>query len=147
MSEPSTSELAELMKAQIAATNRATRAVRAIVIPSTIVLITLLISIPIFFFGLFSDDFSGAFILAALVLLAGGIYATYSQIEEARLSEIPADSFGASPSGTAVSSADSPEKEELLSPSERSDWVMAGKPGLSSWDGQQRFSDWLKINR
>lgn len=94
MSEPSTSELAELMKAQIAATNRATRAVRAIVIPSTIVLITLLISIPIFVFGLLGDDFSGAFILAALVLLAGGIYAIYSQIEESRLSEIPTDSFG-----------------------------------------------------
>jgi hypothetical protein len=151
MSGSNNSELAELMEEQIAATNRATRAVRAIVIPSTIVLVTVLISMPIFVFGLLSDDFSGALILAGLVLLAGGIFAIFTQIEESRLSEIPAGRFGAAPSGaadgTASSSAEDSKKEDLLSASQRSDWVMAGKPGLSTWDGQQSFSDWLKRNR
>lgn len=39
-----------------------------------------------------------------------------------------------------------PEKEELLSVGQRSDWVVAGKPELSTWDGQQSFSEWLKRN-
>jgi hypothetical protein len=49
--------------------------------------------------------------------------------------------------GTAQRSADDPEKEELLSPSDQADWVMAGKPGLSTWDGVENFLDWLKRNR
>ena len=151
MSGSTKSELAELMREQIAATNRATRAVRAIVIPSTIVLVALLVSIPLFLIGLLSDELSGASVLAGLVLLAGGIFAIVSQISESRLSEIPADELRAFSPGAGdeatISSGSDPEKEELLSGSQRTDWVMAGKPGLSSWDGQQSFSDWLKANR
>ena len=33
--------------------------------------------------------------------------------------------------------------EESLTESQKADWVMAGKPALSSWDGKQPFDKWL----
>jgi hypothetical protein len=64
-------------------------------------------------------------------------------------SEIASPARGVKVSAGTAETPSSPadtEKEELLSVSQHSDWVAAGKPELSSWDGQQSFSEWLKRN-
>ena len=84
-------ELVELMKQQINATHRATHAVRAIVLPSTITLIALLIALPIMLLGVFSGEGGGiaALFIGGLVLIVGGIMAISAQITETRLSDVP----------------------------------------------------------
>ena len=93
------SELAELMREQVRATNRVNHAVRAIVIPSTIVLIAFLISVPFFAFGIFLSEAALLF-LAGIILVTGGVIAIMSQIMESALSDMPAQ---ASISGTEAS--------------------------------------------
>ena len=84
-------EIIELMRQQINATDRTTHAVRAIVLPSTITLIALLIALPIILLGVFAGEgaASAALFIGGLVLLVGGIMAIASQISETRMSEIP----------------------------------------------------------
>ncbi len=81
-------EIVELMRQQINATDRTTHAVRAIVIPSTIVLIALLVSVPLILIGLIPGLW-GFWALASTVLLAGVAGAIAAQIFESRLSAIP----------------------------------------------------------
>ena len=84
-------ELVGLMKQQINATDRATHAVRAIVLPSTITLIALLIALPIMLLGVFTGEGGGVatLFIGGLVLLGGGIMAIAAQISETRLSDVP----------------------------------------------------------
>ena len=89
MSAEEHDELVSLLKEQIRATNRANHAVRAIVIPSTLMLIFALLSIPfvllVFVFG------AGILVFPGLLLFIGGVLAVISQIRESGLSEIPND--------------------------------------------------------
>lgn len=84
-------EIVELMRQQINATDRTTHAVRAIVLPSTITLVALLIALPIILLGVVAGEGGAvvALVLGGLVLLVGGVMAIASQISETRLSEIP----------------------------------------------------------
>ena len=84
-------EIVELMRQQINATDRTTHAVRAIVLPSTITLVALLIALPIILLGVFAGEGAAlaALFIGGIVLLVGGIMAIASQISETRLSEIP----------------------------------------------------------
>lgn len=81
-------DLAELLREQIRATNRVNHAVRAIVIPSTIVLIAFLIAVPFLVIGLIASTPAVLF-LAGAILLIGGIMAIFSQINESKLSDMP----------------------------------------------------------
>jgi hypothetical protein len=80
-------ELVAVLKEVVAASDRTNHAVRAIVLPSTIMLIALLISLPLvllsFVLGLVSVVFAG------LVLGAGGVLAIIAQLKETKASEIP----------------------------------------------------------
>jgi hypothetical protein len=61
--------------------------------------------------------------------------------------EIASPARGAKVSARKTKASSSPadsEKEELLSAGQHSDWVAAGKPELSTWDGQQSFFERLK---
>lgn len=69
------------------ASNRTTRAVRAIVLPSTILLVSVIVTIP---FVLLSFIAGAAFvILAGLVLVGGSVLAIVAQLKETKASEIP----------------------------------------------------------
>lgn len=76
-------EIVHLLKQSIAASNRVNHAVRAIVLPSTIVLITILVVIPVLAL-FFSSGNGGLLTFAGLVLIGGGIYAVIAQIQETR---------------------------------------------------------------
>ena len=154
MAEGKDDRLVALLERQIEATDRVNHAVRAIVIPSLIMLVAILLASPFLLIGFFVDYFEGVLFLAGIILLVGAIWAIVSQIKESVLSAIPSGIALPSPDVKAStrtaetpSSLADPEKEELLSVGQRSDWVMAGKPELSTWDGQQSFSEWLKDNR
>ena len=83
-------EIVELMRQQINATDRTTHAVRAIVLPSTIILLALLIGLPLVLIEVFAGDGSGFFgVIGGLVLLVGVVLAIAAQISETNLSEIP----------------------------------------------------------
>ena len=81
-------ELTALLVKQIEATNRVNRAVRAIVIPSTILLITVLIASPFVAFGWVLDA-GGLYTFAGLILFIGAIIAIVNQIVESGASEMP----------------------------------------------------------
>jgi hypothetical protein len=86
-------EIVKLLKDSIAASNRTTHAVRAIVLPSTILLITGLVVIPLVLAGFFSDE--SLLILAGLALITGIVAAIIAEIRETKLSAIPGlDLFG-----------------------------------------------------
>ena len=89
MSDTNHEELVALLKEQIKATNRATHALRAIVRPSTIMLVAFLVALPLAFIGFVSSDLYGLVIVAALVILGSAIGAISSQISETKQSEIP----------------------------------------------------------
>lgn len=118
MAEGKDDRLATLLERQIEATDRVNHAVRAIVIPSLILLVAILLASPFFVIGLFVDGFEGLLFLAGIILLVGGILAISSQVNESLSSVIPL--------GKALSSRD----EE----------VSAGE----EW---QSFSERLKRNR
>ena len=108
------------------AANRTTHAVRAIVLPSTILLVSLLVVIPVLLLSFLAG---AAFIgLAGLVLLGGGIIAIVAQIRETKASEIPGSE--------ALVAAPRPMKSipELLAESEPSVGTQA-----SSSSGNCRF--------
>ena len=126
MSAKEHDEIVELMKQQINATDRTTHAVRAIVLPSTITLIALLIALPIILLGVLAGDGGAvvALVLGGLVLLIGGIMAIASQISETRLSEIP---------GTYVTDATpSPQTSPTAT---SSDWI---RPETENSDSNSR---------
>ena len=81
-------ELTALLVKQIEATNRVNHAVRAIVIPSTILLITVLIASPFLAFGWVLDA-GGLYTFAGLILFIGAIIAIVNQIVESGASEMP----------------------------------------------------------
>ena len=96
MSGDQNQEMIELLKKSIAASDRTTHAVRAIVLPSTIILVTLLIVIPISLIGVVSQ--SGVpLVFSALILVVGGIMAISAQISETKSSEVPMDLGPAAP--------------------------------------------------
>ncbi len=145
--------LVALLERQIEATDRVNHAVRAIVIPSLIMLVAILLASPFLLIGFFVDYSGLALFLAGTILFVGAIWAIVSQIKESVLSAIPSGIALPSPdvevSAGITKASSSPadaEKEELLSVGQHSDWVAAGKPELSTWDGQQSFSEWLKRN-
>jgi hypothetical protein len=81
-------ELAELLKESIRASNRTTHAVRAVVVPSTILLITVLIAALPAVFGLLLES-AGWIFMAGFLLFIGSILAIASQIQETNRSAIP----------------------------------------------------------
>ena len=88
MSEEQNQEIIRLLKQSIAASNRTTHAVRAIVLPSTIILVTLLIVIPFSLLGVASGS-PAVLIIGVVGLLAGAVVAIVAQIRETKSSEIP----------------------------------------------------------
>jgi len=81
--------LVALLERQIEATDRVNHAVRAIVIPSLILLVAILLASPLLLVGFFVDGFDGVLFLAGIILLVGAIWAIGSQINESALSAIP----------------------------------------------------------
>ena len=69
------------------ASNRTNHAVRAIVLPSTILLITVLVAIPLLLLSLMAG--AVVIVLAGLVLLGGSVLAIVAQLKETKASEIP----------------------------------------------------------
>ena len=80
-------ELVAVLKEVVAASDRTNHAVRAIALPSTIILIALLISLPLALLSLAIGLV--ALVFAALVLGAGGVLAIIAQLKETKASEIP----------------------------------------------------------
>ena len=75
----------ELLRELIAASDRTTHAVRAIVLPSTIMLVATLVALP-FFLIFLVVQVVGFAIFAGLLVFVGAILAISSQISETRLS-------------------------------------------------------------
>lgn len=89
MSDKNHEELVALLKEQIRATNRATHALRAIVRPSTIMLVAILVALPLALIGFLADYLVALVFLAALVIIGGAIAAIVAQISETRKSDVP----------------------------------------------------------
>ena len=96
-------EIVALLKESIAASNRTNHAVRAIVLPSTIMLVAILLLFPIALIGVFASV-GFALFLAGLVLLGGGVLAIRAQIVETQASAIPNDVSGSNTVPTRVMS-------------------------------------------
>ena len=69
------------------ASNRTTRAVRAIVLPSTILLVSVIVTIPLVLLSFIAGP--AFIILAGLVLVGGSVLAIVAQLKETKASEIP----------------------------------------------------------
>jgi len=94
---PQESELAALLEESIRAANRTTRAVRAIVVPSTVLLVTALIAgLPLLAWILAGGD--GWALIAGFIFFIGLCVAIYTQINETRKSAMPEETV---PSGIA----------------------------------------------
>lgn len=78
-----------LLRELVEANNRTNHAVRAIVLPSTILLITVLLLLPLLILALWAGSGFITF-LAGLVGLVGGVMTIVAQIQETKLSVIPA---------------------------------------------------------
>jgi len=89
-------DLALLMAEQIKATNRVNHAVRALVLPSTIMIVAVLVSTPFILLGVFAVE-PGMVIFGALFLLAGAIGAILAQLRETKLSTPPQEIYQPSP--------------------------------------------------
>ena len=81
-------EIVALLKESIAASNRTNHAVRSIAVPSTIMLVTFLVTFPFAAFALFEGS-GGGLVLASLILIVGGVIAIGVQIQETGASKIP----------------------------------------------------------
>jgi hypothetical protein len=81
-------EIVELLKESIAASNRTTHAVRAIVLPSTIMLVALLFALPVALIA-FVFDSDGAWFFAGVIVVVAAILAIVSQIDETSASNVP----------------------------------------------------------
>lgn len=77
-----------LLRELVEANNRTNHAVRAIALPSTVMLITLLLSAPLLSLALWAEV-DRLVLLAAFILIVGSAVAILAQIVETRLSEIP----------------------------------------------------------
>lgn len=155
MSKIEHEEVVTLLKELVVASNRTNHAVRAIVRPVYTQLITYLILLPLVAFFAFTGD-NGWLVIVGAVALAGTAISIAALASELKSSNIPYDfsdelirdyESQAAQSNGKQSFEHDPAKEDMLSPSERTDWVMAGKPGLASWDGIADFSKWLKEHR
>ena len=89
MAEGKDDRLVALLERQIEATDRVNHAVRAIVIPSLIMLVAILLASPFLLIGFFVDYSGLALFLAGTILFVGAIWAIVSQIKESVLSAIP----------------------------------------------------------
>lgn len=96
-----------LLRELIAASDRTTHAVRAIVLPSTIMLVATLVALP-FFLIFLVIQVVGFAVFAGLLIFVGAILAISSQISETRLSSAESPTAtGASPSPVDASSGKS----------------------------------------
>ncbi len=85
------SELVALLQESIRAANRTTRAVRGIVVPSTVLLVTaLLAGLPSLVWLLGGGD--GWVIISGMIFFIGLCVAIYAQINETRQSALPEES-------------------------------------------------------
>jgi hypothetical protein len=88
----------ELLRELIRANNRTTHAVRAIVLPSTRILVGLLIALPSAGLGFllrWVDDGGGFFFfVSGAVLLGAAIWAIVDQVRETKLSKLPGTTEG-----------------------------------------------------
>jgi len=155
MSKTEHEEVVTLLKELVVASNRTNHAVRAIVRPIYIQLITYLLLLPLIAFYAFTGE-NGWLVVIGAVALAGTAISIAALASELKSSNIPYDFYEelvrdyesqAADSNRQQNLGDDAAKEDILSASERSDWVMAGKPGLASWDGLESFAKWLKDNR
>ena len=85
MSSASQDDNQQLLRELIAASDRTTHAVRAIVLPSTIMLVAILVALP-FFLIFLVIQVVGFAIFAGLLIFVGAVLAISSQISETRLS-------------------------------------------------------------
>lgn len=83
-----------LLRDLIEANNRTNHAVRAIVLPSTILLVTVLIALPVIFLGVLTDSI-WILLLAFVGIFVGSVLGIRAQIIETRLSAIPSDTTSA----------------------------------------------------
>lgn len=81
-------ELIAALREVVVASNRTNHAVRAIVLPSTILLVTVIVSATLYLLSLRMGAPLG--VLAGLVLLAGAVLAVVAQLKETKASQIPA---------------------------------------------------------
>lgn len=84
--------LVALLERQIQATDRVNHAVRAIVIPSLILLVATLLASPLLLVGFFVPYFEVFLFPAGIILLVGAIWAIVIQIKESELTAIPSGS-------------------------------------------------------
>ncbi len=80
-------ELLSALHEVVEASNRTNHAVRAIVLPATILLITVIVAIPLLLLSLAAG--AVVIVLAGLVLLGGSVLAVVAQLKETKASEIP----------------------------------------------------------
>jgi hypothetical protein len=105
------------------ASNRTNHAVRAIVLPLTILLVSQIVALPLLFLSFFGGV-GGALILvvAALALLGGAILAIIAQLKETKASEIPVPSVTSPVQGSSDATAKTALEAErvLQAPAESS---------------------------
>lgn len=85
-----TEDTKALLRELIEANNRTNHAVRAIVLPSTILLVTVLIALPVIFLAVLTDSL-WLMLLAAVGILVGAVLGIRAQISETRLSAVPSN--------------------------------------------------------
>lgn len=108
-------ELLSALKKVVEASNRTNHAVRAIVLPSTIILIAVIVAVPLLLLSLVVG--AAAIVLAGIVLLVGSVAAIAAQLGETKLSEIPgARSYAPSPQEMKSASEFLPEEQLSVSP-------------------------------
>jgi hypothetical protein len=119
-------ELLAALHEVVAASNRTNHAVRAIVLPSTILLVAVIVSVPSYLLSLWVGAPLG--VLAGLMLLAGAVLAVVAQLKETKASQIP---------GTEkLLSAPQPVKS---TPEATAEPASANEPPSSDSSGQCRF--------
>lgn len=111
-------DLLAALREVVEASNRTNHAVRAIVLPSTIMLVALLIAAALVLFSLAFGVIMLVF--AGLAIVGGAIFAIIAQVDETKASEIPGEVKAVtSQFSTPASAARPPNKWEKLNKWER----------------------------
>ena len=148
MSKAQHEEITTLLKEVVEAANRTNHAVRAIVRPIYIQLVTTLLLLPLLLIYAFEQSL-GLLIVIGLVALVGAVVAIGALVSELSLSKVPY-SFRSELLRMYESAEDAEDDEPVdveqieksLTTNQAVLWRMTGKPDLRTWR-EGTFDDWI----
>ena len=146
--------LERLLELNIQASNRTTHAVRAFVRFLFIQLVAITLAGFLIAVGGLFPEAGGAFffVLGFLVWIIGVFVSSSAGWSELALSDVPVEKDGfvktssldEGPSSSEIK-VNQERAEKRMTESNKSDWIMAGRPDLSTWDvGYEDFNSWLE---